>query len=134
MSYAEREVLVSKTRRDFLSVAAGLMATGISSGLWSAQQMPPPLPMPGIPRSDDPLERIPTPRRDPEKELRRNQEDIRKDMTRLKQLVDDLQKEFDANSTTQVFSIGAVKKTEEIEKLAKDIRNLMRGQTRFASV
>src|SRR3954466_10180820 len=123
MSYAEREVLMNKTRRDFLTVAAGFFA----AGMLSAQQAPPPLPMPGIPHSDDPLERIPTPRRDPEKELRHNQEDIRKDMTRLKQLVDDLQKEFDANSTTQVFSTGALKKTEEIEKLAKDIRNLIRG-------
>ncbi len=94
-----------------------------------AQQLPP-FPLPGMPGRDDPLGplgRPPLPRRDPEKELRRNQEEIKKDMARLAQLVAELQKDLDANSSTQVLSLAAMKKTEEIEKLAKDIRNLLRG-------
>lgn len=59
--------------------------------------------------------------------MKTNQEEIKKNMARLKEAVGELQKDFDANSTTSVLSMNAVHKTEEIEKLARQIRSLMRG-------
>jgi hypothetical protein len=48
-------------------------------------------------------------------------------MVRLKEAVDGLEKEFATNNTSTVLSMAAVRKTEEIEKLAREIRGLMRG-------
>jgi hypothetical protein len=59
--------------------------------------------------------------------MKMNQEQIKKNMTRLKEAVEALEKEFAANNTTTVLSMAAVRKTEEIEKLARDIRTLVRG-------
>jgi hypothetical protein len=59
--------------------------------------------------------------------MKMNQEQIKKNMVRLKEAVDGLEKEFATNNTTTVLSMAAVRKTEEIEKLAREIRGLMRG-------
>jgi cell division protein ZapA (FtsZ GTPase activity inhibitor) len=59
--------------------------------------------------------------------LKANQADIEKDMVRLKAAVGELEKEFGSNDTTAVLSLAAVHKTEEIEKLARHIRDLVRG-------
>ena len=59
--------------------------------------------------------------------MRLNQAQIKKSMERFTEVVGELQKDFDANSTTTVLSMAAVRKTEEIEKLARQIRSLVRG-------
>ena len=69
----------------------------------------------------------PEPKMSPTERMKTNQEEIKKNMTRLKEAVGELQKDFDANSTTSVLSMNAVHRTEEIEKLARQIRSLMRG-------
>ena len=42
-------------------------------------------------------------------------------------LVDELQKDFKENDTTEILSLDVLRKSEEIEKLAKHIRDLVRG-------
>src|SRR4051812_19918790 len=120
-----------KTRKKFLVFAIGLAACGWGAVLIAQNPPQIQLPRPGVPFPTGPLgplgEPTPEPRRDPEKQLRQNDAEIKKDMAKLTQLVGELQKEFDANNSTKVLSISAVRKTEEIEKLAKDIRNLLRG-------
>src|SRR5262245_28432076 len=114
------------SRRKFIRAAASL-AAAIGGGALFAQN---PIPMPAggpIPNSPFPGSPIggPMPERtqSPAERLKMNQDQIRKNMARLKEAVAELQKEFDANSATTVLSMSAVRKTEEIEKLAKDIRN-----------
>jgi hypothetical protein len=120
-----------QSRRAFLGTAAFL--TAWMWGAWSlaAQNqtsppnMPTPVdPFPNVPFGNDPL---------PERKLsaadrmKMNQAKITKDMERLKEAVGELQKEFDEHHTTAVLSMSAVRKTEEIERLAREIRGLIRG-------
>jgi cell division protein ZapA (FtsZ GTPase activity inhibitor) len=59
--------------------------------------------------------------------MKMNQAEIEKDMVRLKAAVAELEKEFNSNDTTNVLSMAAVHKAEEIEKLARHIRDLVHG-------
>ena len=57
--------------------------------------------------------------------LKRDHEDSLKDATQLYKLAEELKIDLEKNSR-HVLSIGAIKKTEEIEKLAKRIRDRIR--------
>jgi hypothetical protein len=129
------------SRRNFLNIAATSFAAAWGGKLLAAQR-PAPIPMPGqiptpMPRipgpgrpfPGDPTDNIPVPEHkiSPAQQLKMNHEEIQKDMEKLKAAVGDLEKEFNANDTTAVLSVGALHKTEEIEKLAKHIRSLVRG-------
>jgi len=48
-------------------------------------------------------------------------------LERLYQLTGELREELQKTTTTEVFSIRRVKKTEEIEKLAKLLKNRAKG-------
>jgi len=43
------------------------------------------------------------------------------------EVVGELQKDLEANDTTNVLSLGVIRKAEEIEKLARQIKSLVRG-------
>ena len=125
---------MSQSRRNFLAAAASaVMASAWGAGLLAAQsQMPVPrLPLPGggRPFPDGPFgdAPMPPPRRSTTQQMKINQAEIEKDMLRLKAAVGELEKEFDSNDTTAVLSMAAVRKAEEIEKLARHIRDLVRG-------
>jgi hypothetical protein len=64
---------------------------------------------------------------DPHAILKENEKDIRRDVGRLAQLAEELKKEVEKTDSSEVLSLQLVRKTEEIEKLAKRIRNLARG-------
>lgn len=120
-----------QSRRGFLGTVASLTAWTLGAGSLAAQYRPPfpgmpgPLgPFPSRPFGDDPL---PQRKLSAAERMKMNQAKIAKDMTRLKEAVGELQKEFDAKDTTAVLSIAAIRKTEEIEKLAREIRGLIRG-------
>jgi hypothetical protein len=121
---------MTQSRRNFLGLVASLLAStwGAASLVAQGQERLPPPPMPGPPFPEgsfgDPL---PERRLSPAERMKMNQAQIRKDMVRLKAAVDELQKEFDSNNTTTVLSMAAVRKTDEIEKLAREIRGLVRG-------
>jgi hypothetical protein len=124
---------MSQSRRNFLAAAGSLLASAWAVQPLAAQiQMPmpqrPPMPTPTDPFPEQPIGGpMPEHPLSAAERLKMNQAQIKKNMTRLKDAVNDLQKEFDANSTTSVLSMAAVHKTEEIEHLARDIRGLLRG-------
>jgi hypothetical protein len=60
-------------------------------------------------------------------QLRQNQRDIRKDVDQLFSLAQELKALADKNDAAQELSVGLIAKTEEIEKLAKKIRDLARS-------
>ena len=119
---------MTQSRRSFLGAAASLATAAWGArALAQSQGQSPRMPMPidSLPQSIG----GPMPRRTvtAEDRLKMNQEQIKKNMTRLKEAVEGLEKEFASNNTTTVLSMSAVRKTEEIEKLAREIRELVRG-------
>jgi hypothetical protein len=64
----------------------------------------------------------------PEKRmLEENEKDIKKKVEKLYQLATELKAEVDKTDSSKVLSLTMLKKTEEIEKLARDIRNRSKG-------
>jgi len=45
----------------------------------------------------------------------------------MSELVDALQKQLKENDTASILSVDLIRKSEEIEKLAKQVRDLVRG-------
>jgi hypothetical protein len=121
-----------QSRRNFLGAVASVVAAPAwGAGLLAAQSQgqAPRLPTPGNPFPNGPFDQNPTPepKLSAAQRMKMNRAQIEKDMTRLKAAVGELEKEFDSNDTTTVLSMAAVRKTEEIEKLARHIRELVRG-------
>jgi alkyl sulfatase BDS1-like metallo-beta-lactamase superfamily hydrolase len=56
-----------------------------------------------------------------------NEKEFREGVERLYQLTSDLHDELQKTVTTDVLSVRMVKKTEEIEKLAKLLKNKAKG-------
>ena len=56
-----------------------------------------------------------------------NEKDIKKKVERLYELATELKAEVDKTDSSKVLSLNLLKKTEEIEKLAKDIRTRSKG-------
>jgi hypothetical protein len=59
--------------------------------------------------------------------LEQHQKDIKKDVERLFDLAQDLKNEVEKTDATAVLSMAMLKKAEEIEKLAKQIKDHARG-------
>jgi hypothetical protein len=59
--------------------------------------------------------------------LEANEKDIKKSVERLYQLASDLKEEVEKTNSAQILSLGMVKKAEEIEKLARDIKTRAKG-------
>ena len=120
------------TRRAFL---AGLAVTGAMGWTWltaaRAEQtsQSPATPRPPQDRStpsdttpDNP--NMPSPEK---RMLEENEKDIKKKVEKLYQLAAELKAEVDKTDSSKVLSLTMLKKTEEIEKLARDIRNRSKG-------
>ena len=74
-------------------------------------------------REDDPN----APKLDTKAILEANEKDIKKNVERLFQLASELKTEVEKTDSAQVLSMALLKKTEEIEKLAKEIRSRAKG-------
>lgn len=117
-------------RRFFLSgIAATLAGTQTLSAIDQGQRQGLPSPIPPIPDAsgsngadDVPL----PPRADPKVQLKEDQKALRHDVDRLLQMVKDLKEESDKTPETDVLSLSLVKKAEEIERLAHQIRDRIR--------
>jgi hypothetical protein len=59
--------------------------------------------------------------------LEQRQKDIKKDIEKLFELATQLKTEVEKTDATTVLSLGMVKKAEEIEKLAKQIKDHAKG-------
>jgi hypothetical protein len=94
----------------------------------SSSAQNPVIPRP-MPRDD---ERSQNPPHDPpasttKSVLEQNQKTIRKDIEKLFDLATELKTEVEKTDSTAILSIALVKKAEEIEKLAKQIKEHARG-------
>lgn len=123
MSHPER-MAMSSSRRAFivasLSVAAAAAAVCAAQQAPPASQVPPPFP-PAEP---------PEVKRNPKRDraiLKANRDAVAKDVKRMSELVDALQKQLNENDTADILSLDVIRKSEEIEKLAKHVRDLVRG-------
>ena len=111
-----------KSRRRFLSVifaqGASLLAfaTGLA-GQKSSTRVARPLDQ-KINEDDEN-----SPKMDPKKILEENQKNMKKNILKLYKLAGELKAEVDKTDAVQVLSMAMLKKTEEIEKLAKEIRS-----------
>jgi hypothetical protein len=59
--------------------------------------------------------------------LEENQKDIKKKVEKLYALASELKAEVDKTDSSKVLSLNLVRKAEEIEKLARDIKNRSKG-------
>ncbi len=59
--------------------------------------------------------------------LEANQKEIKKNVEKLYDLAAELKAEVEKTDSVQVLSLAMLRKTEEIEKLAKDIRSRAKG-------
>ncbi len=67
------------------------------------------------------------PQFNPQDILESKQKELKKDVARLSEIVEQLQKQLEDNDTKNFLSLDVLRKTEEIEKLAKRIKSLVRG-------
>lgn len=82
--------------------------------------------IPQIPDAAGPDDVPLPPRADPKVQLKEDQKELRRDVDRLLQMVKDLKDESDKTPETDVLSLSLVKKAEDIEKLAHQIRDRIR--------
>jgi len=115
-----------ETRRAFLAglllLASAILPLGVSTNgqnpVAPAQE-----PRPGQgPASEGP----PLPNAD-KKILEENDKDMKKKVDRLYQLASELKDQVDKTDSSKVLSLNLMKKAEEIEKLARDIKNRSKG-------
>jgi hypothetical protein len=117
--------LFMNTRRTFLGgmLFAGA-ATGLAGSLTLSQvpNIPPKQPPAQEPDAENPS--LPSLEKHM---LEGNDKDIHKKVERLYQLATELKAEVDKTDSTKVLSLNLVKKAEEIEKLAHEIKNRSKG-------
>jgi len=120
------------TKRNFLALmipAAAAVRFGFGSDTCAAQSRtapqnpspPPPavpLPTPGLPDGA---------KLDPKAILKKNQEQIHSDIEKIYALAGDLKDEVEKTDSADVLSLPMIQKAEQIEKLAKQVKNLARG-------
>ncbi|MFZ0639483.1 MAG: hypothetical protein WA020_12175 [Candidatus Acidiferrales bacterium] len=122
------------TRRVFLTAfvpaaaLAGASFVAATSGMAHAMQDPTQPNRPQRPTSSNqpvasaPLSPLPS-----KAQLRQNERDIRKDVDQLFSLAQELKSLAGKSDASEELSVGLIQKTEEIEKLAKKIRDLARS-------
>lgn len=114
-----------KSRRTFLS---SLLTAGVAGGL--AGHLPaaqnPVAPRERKDQGDNPAETPPLPPAD-KRLLEENQKDIKKKVEKLYELATELKTEVEKTDSSKILSLNLVRKAEEIEKLARDIKNRSKG-------
>src|SRR6266853_5175851 len=120
-----------ETRRGFvMAMAAAACLISAEDGWPRAQYPPTPPPPPQPAETPNPAEIHSNPRAMAAAKRARMQQDekeFREGVERLYQLTGELREEVQKTTTTEVLSVHMVKKTEEIEKLAKMLKNKAKG-------
>jgi hypothetical protein len=122
------EVGMFDTRRSFLTILAGAVTLVIARTESLGGQAKPTSRVP----PSDPIKDSDTPGNSSEKSptkiiLEANEKDIKKYIEKLYQLATDLKTEVEKTDSSQVLSVALVKKAEEIEKLAHEIKTRAKG-------
>jgi hypothetical protein len=114
-----------KTRRMFLG---GILFAGAATGLAGSLTLSQPQ---ELPRKPQPIQVPPFENPSPPVPEKRMPEEIsketRKKVERLYQLAAELKAEVDRTDSSKVLSLNLVKKAEEIEKLAHEIKSRSKG-------
>ena len=117
-----------ETRRAFLS---GLVLAGMTAGITAealTAQNPPPKPSPSqLPTKEEPDWKgmsLPDPTK---KALEDNDKNVKKKVERLYQLASELKDEMNKTDSSKVMSLELMRRAEEIERLARDIKNRLKG-------
>ena len=112
-------------------VLSSIAATLVSARalLAGGQRQSPPHPIPQFPDASDGADKdMPLPKMaDPKEQLKEDQKVLRRDADHLLQLAKDLKDEIDKTQETDVLSFSMVKRAEEIEKLARQIKERIRA-------
>lgn len=121
---------MDRTKRDFLAAFVSLVAGtrfGIAASrtAWLQAGRERPMPMPGHPAAPDGEQDAP--KVDPANVRLQNQKQIQKDAQKLYALAGELKEQVEKPDSANVLSLSLVDKAKEIEKLAKQIANLMRA-------
>jgi hypothetical protein len=109
------------------AAAAPLVLAGIRLFGQSAAQQSPQSPMPPHMNPDQPFPDVEGPKIDEKRILQKNNDQIHEDVEKLYELASDLKKEVEKTDSVNVLSLPMMQKAEQVEKLAKHIRTLARG-------
>jgi hypothetical protein len=104
--------------------------TGQQPGQTGSTPIPgqqPPSQWPGQSPPNPLHDNFPGPKLDPKAILKEDQKDMVKDVNRLYELAGKLRKQVTKTDSSEVLSMDLIHTAEEIEKLAKHIKNLARG-------
>ncbi len=119
-----------QTRRFWLTTGAGALGV-LAFDRLSAQNMPTarPLPSPNAPDPHAPagLDRPPMAGPGSKAIDPQVQQQLRTDVQKLYQLASELKQQIESTDLNSVLSLGVVKKAQEIEKLAKHIKEHAKG-------
>lgn len=108
------------SRRGFLTT---LFASAVPLGTVAYAMMAQVRPAQPPPKPGQRADETEAPTFDPKNALENNKKDIKKSIQRLFQLASELKAEVERTDSVLVLSVAMLKKTEEIEKLAKEIRS-----------
>jgi hypothetical protein len=117
------------TRRSLLLMLSGA-AAGLALHYQTPGQNPPIRPRqrpPGDASDDNSSNPDPFPRAGNKAMLEQRQKDIKKEVEKLYNLAAELKQEVEKTDATTVLSLPMLKKAEEIEKLAKQIKENAKG-------
>ena len=121
---------MSATRRKVLATLIGSAGVLAAGPLLRAQltRNPQPLPSPNAPDPhvpsglDGPQPTKSAPTFNPQ-----NQKDVREDVNKLYEMITDLKKQVDATDLNSTLPLSVVKKAQQIEKLAKQVKEKAKG-------
>jgi hypothetical protein len=106
-----------------LPAAAALAREFVFAQAHTPQNPMPQMPPPGVAPSTSNS----PPDFDPKVALQRNQAQLRQDVEKIYALAGELKDQMEKVQTTQVLSLPMIQKAEQIEKLAKQVKTLARG-------
>jgi hypothetical protein len=128
---SDEEADMRETRRAFVLTMTGVAGVLAADDGWMFGQYPPTPPPPPKPAEiPNPAEIHSNPQAMAAAKramLRQNEKEFREGVERLYQLASELREEVQKTATTDVLSMRMVKKTEEIEKLAKNLKAKAKG-------
>ena len=122
MLYSRRNLVVT-----LATTAAALAA---ESALFSQSHgTPQPRPSPNTPDVNNPwgLQGPPQKPMDKQAVNQQNQAEVRSSVQKLYELITELKEEVDRSDTTRTLSVSVVKKSQQIEKLAKHVREVAKS-------